>query len=164
MRSLNWINSMQVKKILFTNIFFSWSLCLLNMFPSMVFPKHFYLSGFLMYRHHRNSLCVYVRYEYTLVSCCARIVNQNKWPTLLHDRADVTTRYLNSWQCPKTSIYEIFIKPWGVYISPKKVQCLLFALKALINEFMFIILCQVHPQYFEPFHLFWFRIEIGLFF
>jgi hypothetical protein len=29
---LNWINSMQVKKILFTNVFFSWSLCLLNMF------------------------------------------------------------------------------------------------------------------------------------
>ena len=40
-RSLNWINSMQVKKkILFTNVFFSWSLCLLNMFPSMVFPRH----------------------------------------------------------------------------------------------------------------------------
>jgi hypothetical protein len=38
-RSLNWINSMQVKKILFTNVFFSWSLCLLNMFPSMVFPR-----------------------------------------------------------------------------------------------------------------------------
>ena len=44
-RSLNWINSMQVKKILYTNVFFSWSLCLLNMFPSMVFPKHFYFSG-----------------------------------------------------------------------------------------------------------------------
>jgi hypothetical protein len=29
-RSLNWINSMQVKKIRFTNVFFSWSLCLLN--------------------------------------------------------------------------------------------------------------------------------------
>ena len=29
---LNWINSMQVIKILFTNVFFSWSLCLLNMF------------------------------------------------------------------------------------------------------------------------------------
>jgi hypothetical protein len=42
---LNWINSMQVKKILFTNVFFSWSLCLLNMFPSMVFPKHLYFSG-----------------------------------------------------------------------------------------------------------------------
>jgi hypothetical protein len=47
-RSLNWINSMQVKKILFTNVFFSWSLCLLNMFPSMVFPKHLYLSSLLM--------------------------------------------------------------------------------------------------------------------
>jgi hypothetical protein len=45
--SLDWINSMQVKKILFTNVFFSWSLCLLNMFPSMVFPEHFYLSGLL---------------------------------------------------------------------------------------------------------------------
>ena len=46
-RSLNWINSMQVKKILFTNVFLSWSLCLLNMFPSMVFPKHLYFSGLL---------------------------------------------------------------------------------------------------------------------
>ena len=46
-RSLNWINSMQVKKIFFTNVFFSWSLCLFNMFPSMVFPKHFYFSGLL---------------------------------------------------------------------------------------------------------------------
>ena len=44
-RSLNWINSMQVKKILFTNVIFSWSLCLLNMFPSMVFPKHLYFPG-----------------------------------------------------------------------------------------------------------------------
>ena len=45
----------------------------------------------------KNSLCVYVSYEYTvtsLVSCCARIVNQNKWPTLLHDRADVTVGYV----------------------------------------------------------------------
>ena len=46
-RSLNWINSMQVKKILFSNVFFSWSLYLLNMFPSMVFPKHLYFSGLL---------------------------------------------------------------------------------------------------------------------
>jgi hypothetical protein len=28
------------------------------------------------------------------VSYCARIVNQNKWPTLLHGRADVTTQYI----------------------------------------------------------------------
>ena len=46
-RSLNWINSMQVKQIIFTNVFFSWSLCLLNMFPSMVFLKHLYFSGLL---------------------------------------------------------------------------------------------------------------------
>ena len=46
-RSLNWMYSMQVRKILFTNVFFSWSLCLLNMFPSMVFPKHLYFSGLL---------------------------------------------------------------------------------------------------------------------
>ena len=46
-RSLNWINSMQLKKILFTNVYFSWSLCLLNMFPSMVFPKHFYFFRFV---------------------------------------------------------------------------------------------------------------------
>ena len=30
----------------------------------------------------------------SLASCCARMVNQNKWPTLLHDWADVTTRYI----------------------------------------------------------------------
>jgi hypothetical protein len=46
-RSLNLINSMKVKKILFTNVFFSLSLCLLNMFPSMVFPKHLYFSSLL---------------------------------------------------------------------------------------------------------------------
>ena len=51
-RSLNWINSMQVKKILFTNVFFPWSLCLLNMFPSIAFPKHLYFSGLL--RHHSS--------------------------------------------------------------------------------------------------------------
>ena len=51
-RSLNWINSMQVKKILFTNVFFPWSLCLLNMFPSIVFPKHLYFSGLLT--HHSS--------------------------------------------------------------------------------------------------------------
>jgi hypothetical protein len=28
------------------------------------------------------------------VSCCERIVNQNKWQTLLHGRAGVTTRYV----------------------------------------------------------------------
>jgi hypothetical protein len=38
-RSLNWINSMQVKKILFTNVFYSWSICLLNMFPSWYSPQ-----------------------------------------------------------------------------------------------------------------------------
>jgi hypothetical protein len=39
-------------------------------------------------------LCMLWIYRMTsLVSCCARIVNQNKWPTLLHDRADVTVGY-----------------------------------------------------------------------
>ena len=52
-RSLNWINSMQVKKILFTNVFFSWSLCLLNMFPSIVFPKYFFIFPVCWHdRHH----------------------------------------------------------------------------------------------------------------
>ena len=40
-------------------------------------------------------LCMLWIYRMTsLVSCCARIVNQNKWPTLLHDRTDVKTRYM----------------------------------------------------------------------
>ena len=39
-------------------------------------------------------LCTLWIYRMTsLVSCCARIVNQKKGPTLLHDRADVTSRY-----------------------------------------------------------------------
>ena len=40
-------------------------------------------------------LCTLWIYRMTsLVSCCARIVNQNRWPTLLHDRADVTVGYI----------------------------------------------------------------------
>ena len=34
----------------------------------------------------------------SLVSCCARIVNQNKSLTLLHDREDVTVGYMMSGQ------------------------------------------------------------------
>ena len=36
---LNWMNFMQVKKILFTNVFFSWLLCLLNMFHRWYSPN-----------------------------------------------------------------------------------------------------------------------------
>jgi hypothetical protein len=40
-------------------------------------------------------LCTLWIYRMTsLVSCCTRIVKQNKWPTLLHDRADVTLGYM----------------------------------------------------------------------
>ena len=53
----------------------------------------FYLHG--IYSIQTLCLCTLWLYGMTsLVSCCARIVNQNKWPTLLHDRADVTTRYI----------------------------------------------------------------------
>jgi hypothetical protein len=39
-------------------------------------------------------LCTLWIYRMTsLVSCCAIIVNQNKWRTSLRERADVTTRY-----------------------------------------------------------------------
>ena len=42
----------------------------------------------------KDDFLVYLIYRMTsLASCCARMVNQNKWPTLLHDRVDVTTRY-----------------------------------------------------------------------
>ena len=34
------------------------------------------------------------------VSCCARIVNQSKWPISLHCRADFTTRYMYSFLKP----------------------------------------------------------------
>ena len=53
-KSLNWINSMQVKKILFTNVFFSWSLCLLNMFPSMVSSSIFIFPVYWHNRHHSS--------------------------------------------------------------------------------------------------------------
>ena len=52
-RSLNWIDSMQLKKILFTNVF-SWSLCLLNVFPSMVFLKHLHFQVCWHNRHHSS--------------------------------------------------------------------------------------------------------------
>ena len=40
-------------------------------------------------------LCTLWIYRMTsLISCCVRIVNQNKWPTVLHDRADVTVGFL----------------------------------------------------------------------
>ena len=53
-RSLNWINSMLVKNIIFSNVFFSWSLFMLNMFPSMVFSKHLYFSVCWHNRHHSS--------------------------------------------------------------------------------------------------------------
>jgi hypothetical protein len=53
-RSLNWINSMQVKKILFTNVFFSWSLCLLNMFPWCYSPSFFIFPVCWHNRHHSS--------------------------------------------------------------------------------------------------------------
>jgi hypothetical protein len=53
-RSLNWINSMQVKKILFTNVFFSWSLCLLNMFPSWYSPSICIFPVCWHNRHHSS--------------------------------------------------------------------------------------------------------------
>ena len=46
-RSLNLINSMQVKKILFTNVFFSWSICLLNMFHIDGIPQTFVFFQFV---------------------------------------------------------------------------------------------------------------------
>jgi hypothetical protein len=33
----------------------------------------------------------------SLVSCCARIVNQNKWPTLLYDRAFIWLTACQNW-------------------------------------------------------------------
>jgi hypothetical protein len=59
-KCLNWINSMQVKKILFTNVFFSWSLCMLNMFPSMVFPKHLYFFFVCVLLFNCGVRCYYV--------------------------------------------------------------------------------------------------------
>ena len=47
-RSLNWINSMQVKKTLFTNVFFSWSLCLLNVSIDGI-PQAFFVCVFFRF-------------------------------------------------------------------------------------------------------------------
>ena len=52
-RSLNWINSMQVEKKLFTDVFFSWSLCLLNMFP-WCSPSIFIFPVCRHNRHHSS--------------------------------------------------------------------------------------------------------------
>jgi hypothetical protein len=52
----------------------------------------------------------------SLASCCARMVNQNKWPTVLHDRVDVTTRY-------NIYIYRFYLFTQGNNISNnRKVQ------------------------------------------
>ena len=60
----------------------------------------------------------------SLVSCCARIVNQNKWPTLLHDRADVTSWYVLSlfdlrllipFWCLQTVFSLYVLLPWFPY-------------------------------------------------
>jgi hypothetical protein len=70
------------------------------------------------------------------VSCCARFVNQNNWPTLLHDRADVTTRYIcsdlgsvlnnwsfilwcrNCWHFRSTCVHSIFSKDSCIVCPP----------------------------------------------
>jgi hypothetical protein len=48
-------------------------------------------------------------------SCCARIVNQNKWPTLLHDRADVTVGY-------EIFLWEKYFEKHIVNISVRNIQ------------------------------------------
>ena len=51
-----------------------------------------------------------------LVSCWARIVNQSKWPTLLHNRADVTSRYAKV--CvTKIKCYMYKFKNWTFVIA-----------------------------------------------
>jgi hypothetical protein len=84
-RRLNLINFMQVKKILFTNVFFPWSLCLLNMLPSMVFPKHLYFfrfvhRGLFTLHHHifkvfQNTICLAYIPE-TVMNCDDDYVNK----------------------------------------------------------------------------------------
>jgi hypothetical protein len=61
----------------------------------------------------KYSLCLCTLWIYrmmSLVLCCARIVNQNKWPTLLHDRADVTVGCL-------LNMFPSMVFPKHLYIS-----------------------------------------------
>jgi hypothetical protein len=53
-RSLNWINSMQVKMILFTNVFFSWSLCFLKCFHRWYSPSSLIFPVCWHNRHHSS--------------------------------------------------------------------------------------------------------------
>jgi hypothetical protein len=68
--------------------------------------------------HNTNIFLNLIAYLFTLwiyritssISCCTTIVDQNKWPTLLHGRADVTTRYMwaLSWpilECRPSKLY-----------------------------------------------------------
>ena len=65
----------------------------------------------------------------SLASCWARMVNQNKWPTLLHGRADVTTRYI---------IYKCSV----LFI------CFMFDIMNVINLLILMLQskCLAHPE------------------
>ena len=53
-RTLNWINFMQLKNTLFTNVFFSWLLCLLNVFRRWYSPSIFIFPVCWHNRHHSS--------------------------------------------------------------------------------------------------------------
>jgi hypothetical protein len=54
-RSLNWINSMQVKQILFTNVFFSWSLWLVKYVSIDDISQVFFIFPVCWHNRHHSS-------------------------------------------------------------------------------------------------------------
>ena len=63
----------------------------------------------------------------SLASCCTRMVNQNKWPTLLHDRADVTTRYKNAAHLRYANYMSLGFALSGICFFEKMWFCHLFS-------------------------------------
>jgi hypothetical protein len=83
----------------------------------------------------------------SLVSCCARIVNKNKWPTLLHDRADVTVEYCYSLNLCQT--------------TKQTLSTCMYRYEDNRNPVLTIIHYQIHilmkliryPPFFQNFHI-----------
>ena len=80
----------------------------------------------------------------SLVSCCARIVNQNKWPTLLHDRADVTVGYVFKYCLKLYLLYLIII----VSRDTGKISLLLLTVLPSWNKVITYLLTVIQTENF----------------
>jgi sulfatase maturation enzyme AslB (radical SAM superfamily) len=85
---LNWIISMQVKNIIFTNVFFPWSLCLKHWFENWIF-RNFFLD---IYRSQT---------DYTIQSRPLRHPRINKFSLYCKKTCFIIPRHI-FFPCPKS--------------------------------------------------------------